>query len=80
MELHENGLFNHWDLWFRPMPPKCSSNIKGTANSNKPVDGGLRRLSLKNLTGAFVVLGVGIGISLIVFLIEKGVFPLQFVR
>ena len=31
----------------------------------------VRRLSLKDLTGAFIVLIVGYGISLVVFMVEK---------
>ena len=69
IELQENGLFNYWDLWFRPMPRKCLPNIEGTTK-NGPVHGKLRRLSLKNLTGAFAVLTIGMLISFSAFLVE----------
>ena len=53
--------------WFayREVPHQCGSgNLKKGNNQ-------VRRLSLKDLTGAFIVLIVGYGISLVVFMVEK---------
>jgi hypothetical protein len=66
--MQQIGLIDFWDLWFRPMPPQCSGNIHGNKmpdKKHKPA------LSLKNLTGAFLVIAVGLSLSLLVFLIEK---------
>ena len=67
LELQQIGLIDFWDLWFRPMPPQCSENIHG----NKMPDKKHKPLSLKNLTGAFLVLLVGLSLSLLAFLYEK---------
>lgn len=62
------GLIKHWDLWFRPMPRQCMETIKSgyTTPTNKHTP-----LSLKNLTGAFIVLLVGFTLSLLAFLCEQ---------
>jgi hypothetical protein len=65
--MQQIGLIDFWDLWFRPMPPQCTGNIHG----NKMPDKKHKPLSLKNLTGAFLVIAVGLSLSLLVFLIEK---------
>ena len=77
-ELRENGLFDFWDLWFRPMPRQCAANLKGKAEKESEYHG-LRRLSLKNLTGAFVVLSIGIGLSLLAF-VNEHIFHLKLKR
>ena len=64
VELQENGLFGYWDLWFRTMPHKCIENIKETKDKNQP-------LSLKNLTGAFIVLAAGLSLSFLAFIHEQ---------
>ncbi|EFX82331.1 hypothetical protein DAPPUDRAFT_101737 [Daphnia pulex] len=68
LELQEIGLVNYWDLWFRPMPRQCMETIKSgyTTPTNKHTP-----LSLKNLTGAFIVLLVGFTLSLLAFLCEQ---------
>ncbi|XP_046641479.1 ionotropic receptor 93a-like [Daphnia pulicaria] len=66
LELLQIGLIDHWDTWFRPMPPQCNGK---PPNGNKTKK--LSPLSLKNLTGAFLVLLVGLSLSILVFLIEK---------
>lgn len=70
LELQESGLIDYWDLWFRPMSGPCMKNGKGSGfksqgrNKHPP-------LSLKNLTGAFLVLSIGISLALWAFLCEK---------
>ncbi|EFX82126.1 hypothetical protein DAPPUDRAFT_241224 [Daphnia pulex] len=69
MELQQSGLIDYWDLWFRPMPRQCQGKVK---NGYKSTDNNQHRpLSLKNLTGAFIVLTVGISLSLLAFICEK---------
>ena len=72
LELQENGLFNYWDLWFRPMPPQCMDNIRSGDRYYKPSGDNKDHtpLSLKNLTGAFIVLFVGMSLSVIAFFYE----------
>lgn len=73
-ELRENGLMNFWDTWFRPIPPQCAAHVKGQAEKEfgkeSEKNHGLRRLSLRNLTGAFVVLFIGVGLSFVAFIYE----------
>ncbi|KAK4030531.1 hypothetical protein OUZ56_023775 [Daphnia magna] len=65
LELHQTI---YWDIWFRPMPGQCIENIKSgysmPKNKHPP-------LSLKNLTGAFLVLLIGLCLSFLAFLGEK---------
>ncbi|EFX82216.1 hypothetical protein DAPPUDRAFT_316861 [Daphnia pulex] len=67
LEMQQIGLIDHWDSWFRPMPPQCTGKpqIENKATGNK-----LTRLNMKNLTGAFIVLLVGLSLSLLAFLCE----------
>nr|CAH0113367.1 unnamed protein product [Daphnia galeata] len=67
LEMQQIGLIDYWDTWFRPMPPQCDGKLQNGNGKNKKK---LSPLSLNNLTGAFVVLLVGLSLSLIVFLGE----------
>ncbi|EFX87003.1 hypothetical protein DAPPUDRAFT_312492 [Daphnia pulex] len=75
LELMQTGIIDYWDLWFRPMPLQCLDNIKSVykpPNSktlkmkNRPP-----ALTLKNLTGAFIVLSLGFSLSFLAFLCEQ---------
>jgi hypothetical protein len=66
LELQQTGLIDHWDTWFRPMPPQCNGKPPMESKKKKQLP-----LSLKNLTGAFVVLLVGLSLSFLAFLFEK---------
>jgi hypothetical protein len=55
LELQQTGLIDYWDLWFRPMPPQCTGNVHSAKQMPKNK---LKPLSLKNLTGAFLVIAV----------------------
>lgn len=70
LELQESGLIDHWDLWFRPMPDQCMENVK---RSGVKTRGSKKHppLSLKNLSGAFLVLLVGVSLAVLAFLCEK---------
>lgn len=71
LEIAQAGLVDYWDLWFRPMPPQCQQNIKTALDrktlkmKDKPP-----ALTLKNLTGAFLVLLFGLGFSFLAFICE----------
>ena len=54
-------------VFFHPMSPQCDGEPPNGNGKNKKK---LSPLSLNNLTGAFVVLLVGLALSLIVFLGE----------
>ena len=60
------------------MPRQCAANLKGKAEKESEYHE-LRRLSLKNLTGAFVVLSIGIGLSLLAF-VNEHIFHLKLKR
>ena len=66
LEQQEMGLTDYWDRLLRPMPPQCTGKPQ-TGNKTKK----LSPLTLKNLTGAFVVLLIGLSLSLLAFLGEK---------
>nr|CAH0101879.1 unnamed protein product [Daphnia galeata] len=66
LELQQIGLIDFWDTWFRPMPPQCNGKDPTKTSGNK-----LSALSFKNLTGAFLLLAVGLSLSLLVFLLEQ---------
>lgn len=63
LRMQENGLLGKWVATFNPEAKECLSknNFKKT---EKP------RISLKNLTSAFILLIFGICVSLIVFFLE----------
>ena len=73
LRLLEAGLISLWVNWFEPNARPCwnNNNDDRNAKSNKKP---LVRLSLTNLTGAFVVLTVGCLVSLLAFLIERIVY------
>jgi ionotropic glutamate receptor len=78
------GLFDYWELLFRPVPPQCQENIK----TAKPVEHKFLKtkdkspaLTLKNMTGAFIVLLFGLGFSFLTFLCELIIsFPKRHTR
>jgi hypothetical protein len=65
LELHQTGIIDYWDLWFRPMPPQCDGK------KNSPTRNKVSRLSFNNMAGAFMVLGVGLSLSVLAFIGEK---------
>ena len=61
----DTGLAVHWIKSYQPSPKGCVlQDYKKTAPR-------IRVLTLKDLSSAFVVLVMGSGVSLLVFLIEK---------
>jgi hypothetical protein len=75
LELMQTGIIDHWDLWFRPMPLQCLSNIKNVYKPKNSKTSKMKNrppaLSLKNLTGAFIVLLFGFSLSFLAFLCEQ---------
>ena len=76
LELMQSGIVDHWDLLFRPMPLQCLSNFQTVYS--QPISQKMKMknkqppaLSLKNLTGAFIILVFGLSISLLTFLGEQ---------
>nr|CAH0101813.1 unnamed protein product [Daphnia galeata] len=69
MELGQSGLLDYWEILFRPMPRQCQGKIqrgyKSPENNQHPP------LSLKNLTGAFIILSIGFSLSILAFLVEQ---------
>ena len=62
LQMYEAGLINKWNKKYKPDMRQCLDK-----NKKKNV----KSLGLDNLTGAFVVLGAGYFVSLIVFICEK---------
>jgi hypothetical protein len=59
----QGGLVDYWDVWFRPMPPQCQGNIKSVNppnTKNLKTNNKSPALTLRNLTGAFIVLCFGL--------------------
>ena len=68
MVLSERGLLNHWAKKVAARSPK---NFLFQQCSNRHIDRPKNsRVSFQSLTGAFVILGIGIGVSLFTFLLE----------
>jgi ionotropic glutamate receptor len=68
MNLHQIGLIDFWDTWFRPMPPQCTGDLQ---SGNRKSGNKNSSLSLKNLTGPFLVFAVGLSLSLVAFILEQ---------
>ena len=69
LEMRAIGLIDIWTQWYQPDVRQCldeADKITKTAAQKEPP-----RLSLKNLTGAFVVLLIGYVVSFLVFLVEN---------
>ena len=62
--LRELGLLNHWVNSFLPRPYRCSSPL----SSLRPTSN--EKLTLNYLSSAFLLYGVGVGISILAFLLE----------
>ncbi|XP_057374282.2 ionotropic receptor 93a-like [Daphnia carinata] len=64
IDMNGFGLIDHWVQTYQVMPHRCLSR---TARKRREQP----RLSLKNLTGAFVVLLTGYAVSFLVFVVER---------
>jgi ionotropic glutamate receptor len=69
MELWETGLPRHWVANFVPQAPKCLAK-------NSPQQNSVRRVAirLEDLMGAFLILGVGVGLATFAFVLEKIIY------
>ncbi|XP_046449208.1 ionotropic receptor 93a-like [Daphnia pulex] len=68
LELLQTGIIDKWDRSFHPMPRQCMAN--GINSGKKRQETKNLSISLKNLTGAFVVYFVGFSLSCLTFLFE----------
>lgn len=62
--LRQLGLLNHWANSFLPRPYRCSAplaSLRPTSNE---------RLTLNYLSSAFLLYGVGVGVSILAFVLE----------
>ncbi|EFX87004.1 hypothetical protein DAPPUDRAFT_235850 [Daphnia pulex] len=71
LEIIEAGLIDYWDVMLRPIPLQCLKNIGKDSNMLKLKSKKPPALTLKNLTGAFIILLLGFSLSLLAFLCEK---------
>ena len=66
-----SGLINHWADKYTPNVDKCLiKNNKPKINS----DNGLKALMLQDFASAFLLLGLGLSVAFLVFLLEMIVF------
>lgn len=70
LEMRGNGLIDIWTKWYLPDVRQCLEKSDKFVRQ-KSSKAGSPRLSLKNLTGSFVVLLVGYLVSLCAFIVEK---------
>lgn len=63
-ELWQTGLTRHWVKNMSPLADKCFDKHPPKSTTAVPI-------KLVDLTGAFLVLGLGTGMSLLTFLVEK---------
>ena len=71
--MREMGFVGLWEKWFEPDVRPCLLKNKKNQRKKKQKKP-LVRLTLTNLTGAFVLLGAGYIASLLVFVKEKIIF------
>jgi hypothetical protein len=68
LELQQTGIIDKWDWLFHPTPHQCMANVINSGKK-RPETKNLS-ISLKNLTGAFVVYFIGFSFSFLTFLCE----------
>ena len=64
----------YWDQWYRRIPSKCIEQTKKVENQRNHGRAKNPCLSLKNLTGAFVVLLIGYALALLIYISEEIVY------
>lgn len=67
--MREAGLLNHWIKQVRPDVRRCLSKAKEKYHSSPETE--FAALSLKNLKGAFIILGIGYVAAFLAFIGEK---------
>ena len=72
MILREAGLLDHWMRVVRPDVRRCLAKAKEKYKSSP--ESAFTALSLTNLNGAFVILGIGYVAAFFVFIGEKIIF------
>jgi ionotropic glutamate receptor len=69
--MRDFGLLDFWAKWYQPDVRQCLEKADNIMQLKKSSKKDSTRLSLKNLTGAFVILIVGYLVSFVAFLAEK---------
>ena len=67
MRAWEMGLPQHWMKTTSKQAPECSTKNRPEAARKRPI-------RINDLTGAFLVFGIGMGLALLAFLMEKIVY------
>ena len=69
--MDENGLFDFWWKQFSANPTYCFNKIQQQINQKGRKD--KKPLTLKSLSGAFLVLGIGYALAIVAFIVETAV-------
>lgn len=70
MRLWDHGLWSHLVTSYNPQKNLCP--VKDKTTKSKP-----RQLSLRDLDAAFIVIGIGLSLSFIAFILENLIFLLS---
>lgn len=70
--LQESGLLMHWERKYYPQPDRCLGDINKLSRN--------QRISLSNLSGAFLVLLIGHALAFLVLIMEKCIYFWQLNR
>ena len=66
LEMRQFGFIQRWEKQFFPQPNKCQTNYNDVPNQP--------RISFKNLSGAFLLLLVGLSLAFFIFILEKIIY------
>ena len=73
MKMEQFGLIDHWWRQYSPADPKPCLSENIDKKKKDETNGNRKRLTLKDLSGAFVLLVAGYFLSLLVFIIERSI-------
>lgn len=62
--MSQSGLFTIWRMQYWPSPNECTAGNRGAPS-------GPKSLHIKNFSGHFFIFGVGLGMALLAFLVER---------
>lgn len=77
LEMRDYGLVDVWTQWYQADVHKCHDKADKIVSRERTSSDNPPRLSLKNLTGAFVILIGGIILSFLVYVAEKLFFMIN---
>lgn len=64
LRMSQSGLFTIWRMQYWPSPNECTAGNLGAPS-------GPKSLHIKNFSGHFFIFGVGLGMALLAFLVER---------